>query len=165
MITQPETITEINSSLITRMEAQPLSLQLIINTISKKKVDLKEGEGKWNIHEIVAHLVVYQQMFIERTIQTLKEEVPFFAKYEPENDPDFKYWKTDDLHHLLDQFFADREKMIVLVKSLSEDKLNRIAMHKKFGSHSIAEWLDYFLLHEAHHIYKIFELGFNIEIK
>ena len=157
--------TEINPSITTRLQTQHESIQVIISSINSKQLDWKGEPGKWNIHETIAHLVCYQQMFIERIVQALTEEVPFFSKYDADNDPDFKYWCTDDMEHLMSQLFSDREKLAKLISKLTNEDGKRIAMHKKYGSHNIVLWVEFFLLHEAHHIYQIFKLAYDIEGK
>ena len=157
--------TEIYPSITSRLETQLESIKVILLTINSKQLDWKRSPGKWNIHETIAHLVCYQQMFTERVVQALKEEVPFFAKYDAEMDADFKYWCTDDTQHLISQLFSDREKLVKLISKLNKEDANRIAMHKKYGSHNIVLWVEFFLLHEAHHIYQIFQLAYDIEGK
>ena len=155
--------TEIYPSITSRLEMQLESIKVILLTINSKQLDWKKSPGKWNIHETIAHLVCYQQMFTERVVQALTEEVPFFAKYDAEMDADFQHWCTDDTQHFISQLFSDREKLVKLISKLNNEDANRIAMHKKYGSHNIVLWVEFFLLHEAHHIYQIFRLAYDIE--
>ncbi len=148
-----------------RLETQLQSLQQILSAINIKRTELREEPNRWNIHELVAHLVAYQQMYSDRVVQTLEEEVPFFLKYDADSDSDYAYYKTSDLEHLLSQLISDRQKLTKLIGALTDEQLNRIAMHKKFGSHNIIQWTEFFLLHEAHHIYRIFQLAYDIELK
>ena len=159
------TSTEIYPSITTRLQTQHESIQVIISTINSKQLDWRVAPDKWNIHETIAHLVCYQAMFTDRVVQALTEEVPFFPKYDADKDRDFKYWCTDDIQHLILQLFSDREKLVKLIAKITNEDANRIAMHKKYGSHNIVLWVEFFLLHEAHHIYQIFQLAYNIEMK
>src|SRR5665213_1886215 len=154
---------EIYPLLANKLETQLQSLQQILATINSKRTELREEPDQWNIHEIVAHLVAYQQMYTDRVIQALEEEAPFFVKYDADTDPDYAYYKTSDVAHLLSQLVSDRQKLTKLIGTLTDEQLNRIAMHKKFGSHNILQWTEFFLLHEAHHIYRIFQLAYDIE--
>ena len=156
---------EIHSSIISRLQTQHHSLQVILASIDSKRIELKPDQAKWNIHETIGHLVAYQQMFMERVAQALSEEVPFFCPYNADSDADFEYWRTDDIEHLMSQLNSDREKLSKVLLNLSDEQANRIAMHKRYGSHDIMQWAEFFLLHEAHHLYKIFQLAYDIEIK
>lgn len=152
-------------SVINRLESQHQSIQVILSTIDSNRIKLRQEGSKWNIHDTVAHLVSYQQMFIDRMGQILSEEVPFFGKYDADNDPDFEYWRTNDMEHLITQLLADRGKLSKVIKGLNESDGNRIGMDKKYGSHNVIQWTEYFLLHEAHHIFHIFQLAYNIETR
>lgn len=156
---------EIYPLLANKLETQLQSLQQILAAINNKRTLLREEPNQWNIHEIVAHLVAYQQMYTDRVIQALEEEEPFFVKYDADSDSDYAYYKTSDLEHLLSQLISDRQKLTKLIGTLTDEQLNRIAMHKQYGSHNILQWTEFFLLHEAHHIYRIFQLAYDIELK
>jgi hypothetical protein len=156
---------KIYPSLVSRLETQYQSIQLILSTIDSGRVGLRRSPEKWNIHDTVAHLVAYQQMYTDRVIQALSEEEPFFCKYDASKDSDFEYWRTNEMEHLLNQLASDRQKLIRLIGKLDADQLKRIGMHKKYGSHNIIQWTEFFLLHEAHHIYNIFQLAYDIEMK
>jgi hypothetical protein len=42
---------------------------------------------------------------------------------------------------------------VALVRSLSPAESVRTGLHPAFGEMDVAGWLDFFLLHEAHHLY------------
>jgi hypothetical protein len=46
-----------------------------------------------------------------------------------------------------------RAELIALVGSLSQAESTRTGLHPTFGELDVAGWLDFFLLHEAHHLY------------
>ncbi len=48
---------------------------------------------------------------------------------------------------------ALRGDLIEIVKYLSPEQLNRIGVHPAFGEMTIPDWIEFFLLHEAHHLY------------
>ena len=148
-----------------RLETQHQSVETIVSSISSKRILLRPAPEKWNIHDIVAHLVRYHQIFIERVQKTLDEEEPFFEPYLADNDGDFEYWRTNDMDHLLRQLNIDRTALYEIIINLTDEEQRRVAMHKKYGSHNIIQWIDFFLLHEAHHIFNIFKLAFDIELK
>ncbi len=153
----------ISPSIKNRLETQHETIDRIIATINNKRVELQPDENKWSIKDIIAHLVRYQQVYIERINLTLEEEAPFFPRYIAENDGDFEYWRTNDVQQLLQQLAADRKIINDIIFSLTEEQCNRLAIHKKFGSHTMIQWMEFFLLHEAHHILAIFKLAYDIE--
>ena len=65
----------------------------------------------------------------------------------------------DELARISLRKHPDREKIYNLIHHLPPDKLDRIGIHPKFGKLTISEWTEFFLLHEAHHLYAIFQLA------
>jgi len=45
-----------------------------------------------------------------------------------------------------------------LLSGLKESGLSRIGMHPKYGRLTILKWAEFFVLHEAHHLFTIFQL-------
>jgi len=111
------------------------------------------------------HLAKYQPVFIERLNKIVKENTPEFGRYRAEDDFEFETWRTWDTVKLIERIKQDRGKIVDLVTGLDENQIMRIGIHKKFGELSLEMWLEFFLLHEAHHIYTIFQLANDVEIK
>ena len=44
------------------------------------------------------------------------------------------------------------------LRSLSTDDFERTGIHPKFGAMSLSLWLEFFLVHEAHHLYIVLQL-------
>jgi hypothetical protein len=42
--------------------------------------------------------------------------------------------------------------------SLSEEDFERTGVHPKFGEMTLSQWLEFFLVHEAHHLYVVLQL-------
>jgi hypothetical protein len=65
---------------------------------------------------------------------------------------------------LIKQLDNDRKIIYELITGLSDSQLNRTGVHKKFGPLNIIEWIEFFLLHEAHHLFTIFQLAHDVEL-
>jgi hypothetical protein len=50
---------------------------------------------------------------------------------------------------------AGREEFIRLGKGLSPVDASRVGIHPLFGDMSLALWVEFFLLHEVHHLYVV----------
>jgi hypothetical protein len=46
-----------------------------------------------------------------------------------------------------------REALIAWARGLTEEELGRTGIHAKFGPMDVPRWLEFFLVHEAHHLY------------
>ena len=54
-----------------------------------------------------------------------------------------------------------RAKLMARLRSLSEQDFQRTGVHPKFGEMSLSLWLEFFLVHEAHHLYAVLQLVRN----
>jgi DinB superfamily len=50
---------------------------------------------------------------------------------------------------------ALRAEIIQLITGLSEAETNRVGGHPLFREMTVALWVEFFLLHEAHHLYMV----------
>ena len=54
---------------------------------------------------------------------------------------------------ILGQLRALRAELVALVRGLSPAETARTGLHPTFGEMDVTAWLEFFLLHEAHHLY------------
>jgi len=88
----------------------------------------------------------------------LNENDPLFERYVAEEDPLFHAYQKKTLPQLKENVSSDRVSILNLVNQLNEEQLQRTGQHKIYGSIALARWCDFFLLHEAHHLWTIFQL-------
>ena len=155
----------ISPTILFRLTYQHEAINGIIASKTKERLHHFPAPGKWSIHDNIVHLAKYQPIFIERVHKILKENTPEFGRYRAEDDVEFETWRAWDTVKLLERIKQDRGKIVDLATSLDENQVMRIGIHKKFGELSFEMWLEFFLLHEAHHIYTMFQLANDVEIK
>jgi uncharacterized damage-inducible protein DinB len=143
---------------LNRLKTQHEVIEVLISGLSEAELRYRPIADKWSIHENIAHLACYQLRVIARTERILAEDNPAFEGYIPENDPEFRKFQTMSVQELLTEQKRSREKILMLVSNLSDEQLKRSGTHSKFGRMNLVEWTEFFLLHEAHHIYTIFKL-------
>ncbi len=94
----------------------------------------------------------YHEMFLERIERIRTEGRPLLARYIAEDDPKWPQWAALPASEVLTRLRALRAEMLELVEQLSDRELSRTAVHSRFGEMTLAQWLEFFLLHEAHHL-------------
>jgi hypothetical protein len=146
-------------SLITRLETQHETISHILANTRDAQVFMRPEPGKWNIHENIAHLARYQVIFIERIKEMLGNNEPAFERYVAENDPEFEQWKPMNPDILLKRLNQDRKIIYDMIIRLPEPSLQKTGTHPRFGRLTISQWTEFFLLHEAHHLFTIFKLA------
>ncbi|MES2107320.1 MAG: DinB family protein [Bacteroidota bacterium] len=148
----------IQSSLTNRLKDQHRTITSIIMPLNDRQIQQHVIKGKWSIHEQIAHLAKYQPVFIDRIRKILMMDNPEFERYDAEQDDGFEIYCAFTTFELLKKINHDREIIYNLITKLPPDKLDRTGVHPKFGKMPILDWTEFFLLHEAHHLYAIFQL-------
>jgi uncharacterized damage-inducible protein DinB len=115
----------------------------------------KPASGKWSARENLAHLARYHEISLERLRRILKEERPQFARYRAEDDLAWPRWSSLETNMLRARIRALRAELISAVGRLSGDQLAKTGIHPALGEMNVPQWLEFFLLHEAHHLYAI----------
>lgn len=146
------------TSISTRLEYQHKSLLDIIDGLSDEQIRRQVVIGKWSIFENIVHLATYQHAFIERVQQILDKEQPPFPRYTAETDPLFHDNCTKSTREIMQDLITTRRELIAKILSLEEVQVQRTGVHPFYGKMNIIQWTNFFVLHEAHHLFTIFKL-------
>jgi len=148
-----------NSSRLQRCETQLQDfLAVVLSGVSADDLSAKLVPGKWSAHEQLAHLARYHQIFLQRIERILTERMPEFPRYRAEEDPEWAAWSSLPTQQVLVRISSMRAKLMARLRSLSEEDFQRTGVHPKFGEMSLSLWLEFFLVHEAHHLYAVLQL-------
>jgi hypothetical protein len=153
----------LTSSIITRLEYQHKSLLELIDNLADAHIRRQMVTGKWSIFENIVHLQTYQHAFWERMKKIQTENQPVFARYTAETDPLFHDNCLRSTRDIIQDLITTRRIITGYVLNLKEDGLKCEGSHPVFGSMDVAHWLNFFLLHEAHHLFTIFKLTAEIK--
>ena len=146
---------------------QYLALPDMILKLEMETLTYRPFHDKWSIKDYIAHLVKYQLVFLDRMKMILNEESPLIKPYKAEEDILFPEYQQRELLSLLETMRKDRIELIEFIKGLKKNDVSRVGIHGNYGILTITEWTEFFLLHEAHHIFAIFKLTrakLNLEI-
>jgi uncharacterized damage-inducible protein DinB len=148
-----------NSTRLQRCETQLQDfLAVTLSDVSVDTLSASVVPGKWSAHEQLAHLARYHQIFLQRIDRILTEQIPEFPRYRAEADPDWPSWSGLPTSQLLVRISSMRAKLMARLRSMSEEDFERTGVHPKFGAMSLSLWLEFFLVHEAHHLYVVLQL-------
>jgi hypothetical protein len=147
------------SSLVCRLKTQYLTISEITKNIDDQHLNHQPEPGKWSIKDNIAHLVTYQPVFIGRMHQILKGDNPVFSAYRADDQPDFIDARKWSLTDLINKLNGNRRQILELITNLPDDQLLLKGTHPKYGTLTIVEWTEFFLLHEAHHLFTMFRLA------
>lgn len=147
---------------LTRFERCETQLQdflaVTLGGVSAETLNAKPVPGKWSAYQQLAHLARYHQIFLQRIERILAEQAPEFSRYRAEDDPEWPAWTGLPTSQLLVRISSMRTQLMARLRSLSEEDFKRTGVHPKFGAMSLSLWLEFFLVHEAHHLYVVLQL-------
>ena len=149
---------ELSVSALSRLAYQHFTISELISDVDEARMRQNPAPGKWGIHDNITHLARYNVVFQERIVTILREHNPEFSRYVAESDPEFPTWQKKNTVALLESISTERKKISLMLSSLQPEQLARTGIHPRFGVLSIIGWVEFFLLHEAHHIFTIFQL-------
>lgn len=145
-------------SALTRLQYQHTTLRELIAGLTEHDLKREARPGKWSAFDNIAHLASYQPMFLLRLERIEAEDSPAFERYVADNDPLFLDYSSRPLAELLSEMDARRAVIFAKLKGMGEDEPGRVGYHPRYGTLDVCQWADFFLLHEAHHLYTIFML-------
>ncbi len=146
------------SSVSTRLQYQHKSLMDIIDDLSDEQIRRQIISGKWSIFENIVHLQTYQHTFIKRVRQILDENNPSFPRYSAETDILFLDNCDKSTREVMQDLLTTRKEIAAGMLSFQSTDLTKTGTHPVYGQMTLIQWLNFFLLHEAHHLFTIFKL-------
>jgi uncharacterized damage-inducible protein DinB len=150
---------KIYSSILDRLRSQHQVIYELIKDLDNNLIEKQPAKDKWSIKDNIAHIAYYHLKFLSRMELILKGKENIFKRYYPDEDPDFIEWRQMKKEELLRKLETNRKKVVDFIGELKDTDLEKTGTHQKFGKMNIVQWIEFFLLHEAHHIYTIFRLA------
>ncbi len=154
---------EMPSSLSTRLQYQHKVLVDIIDGLSDEQIRRQIVAGKWSIFENIVHLQTYQHIFVARVKQILDNSNPSFSRYTADADPEFLDNCGKSTREIMQDMISIRKQIAAEMISFPATDLVKTGTHPAFGQMTLMQWLNFFLLHEAHHLFTIFKLGAELK--
>lgn len=144
---------EMSQSTTVRLATQLECVPLVLGGRSQDAVIRCPASGKWSARENLAHLARIHEIYLERIRRMLSEERPVLNRYKAEEDPEWPQWAALPMDEVLRRLQRLRGELLQVIRNLSPDQLDRVGIHPAVGDMTIPEWIEFFLLHEAHHLY------------
>lgn len=144
---------------LVRLQTQLDSLNAILAGATEAELARRPANGKWSAREHLAHLGRYHEVFLERLDRMLAEDSPQLGRYRTEDDPGAEAWFAMSAAQVVERMSKLRAELVERVAKLGPGELRRIGVHPAFGEMSLTLWVEFFLVHEGHHLYAILKLA------
>lgn len=135
----------------------------MIDGLSDEMIRRSVIQGKWSIFENIVHLQTYQHTFIGRVKQLLDGSNPSFSRYTAESDPLFADNCHKSVREIMQDLLGVRKQMLAEINSFPDNDFAKTAVHPAYGKMDLVQWLNFFLLHEAHHMFAVFKLSAELK--
>ncbi|HET6996426.1 MAG TPA: DinB family protein [Chitinophagaceae bacterium] len=153
----------IPSSVASRLQYQHKSLLDLVDGLSDEQIRMQVDTGKWSIFENIVHLQTYQHSFVNRVRRMLDEQNPSFERYTAEADPLFHDNCGKSTREIMQDLLTTRKEMAAGILSFNENDLKKTGEHPVYGKMDLVYWMNFFLLHEAHHLFTIFKMAAKLK--
>jgi uncharacterized damage-inducible protein DinB len=151
---QPALATEVQSA-IALLEKTPGVLETLLHAAPSDILEWKPASERWSIHEVVAHLLDIEKLFLERVRRILQEDAPELPKYEPGSSLGGPGRDALDQLALLGR---TRSELVALAKDAPASAAMRMGMHQELGTITLGQVLNELANHDLGHLRQIAEL-------
>jgi len=148
---------QFGESQLIRLKTQLASVEFVFGDANPKRIDRRPAPGKWSARENLAHIGRYHEIFLERLHRIVTEPSPRFARYRAEEDPGWQEWASRPVQEVRTRLAALRLNLVDKIVGLQPREYARVGIHSSFGEMTLSLWLEFFLVHEAHHLYVILQ--------
>jgi hypothetical protein len=143
-----------SAAILSRLRLQLASLPALLEGVSRRDYDV-EVDGRWSVTENVAHLARYHEVTIERVRLILSALEPTLDTYRAEADPEWAAWRGISFEDAVLRLHAARDTLVGILAELGPAQWTRTGRHPRFGALTLRAWMEFFLVHEGHHLYVI----------
>jgi hypothetical protein len=109
--------------------------------------------GKWSALQNLAHVGRHHEIMLDRLARVLAEDAPAFPPYREADDAGWTEWEALPPEALWPRLLERRRALLDWTARLSPEQAARTGVHARFGPMDVSGWLEFFLVHEAHHLY------------
>jgi hypothetical protein len=140
----------------TRLKLSLAGLPQVLGRATPEQLRRRSLPEKWSAHENFAHLAHFTTVTQERMRRILSEDSPQIQRLRPDTEPAFLMLVEQPPESVLGELKRLRAQLNQQVAALSEAQLDRVGIHSAAGPMPLRDWLELFLVHEAHHLYLAF---------
>ncbi|MDR9854461.1 DinB family protein [Paenibacillus sp. VCA1] len=112
------------------------------------------AEGKWSPRDIISHMMLWDNYFLENAVRPMAEHRPMTLKpldFDEFNRDAAAYGRTRSKQDLIRQTVEARKRLIEVIESIPESEFG----HKYEDKLSVDEYLLDFYEHDRHHMGQI----------
>ena len=107
------------------LEVQLKTIPEFLSSIPEDKGLYSYSEGKWTIKELIEHMIDGERIFAYRALSIARGETQILPGFEQDDYVKEAHSNNRKLSELVDEFRKVREANLFLIKSFTEDDINK----------------------------------------
>lgn len=138
---------------IERMSTLPARLRIAVTGLTDEQLDTPYREGGWTLRQVIHHIADSHINAYTRLKLAITEENPEIRPYDETKWAECDDAKHSDIELSLNLIDALHKRLVVFLKSLNSDQLNRTYFHPVNKKQSkIIEVVSMYAWHGDHHL-------------
>jgi hypothetical protein len=154
---QPAAASDIQPA-ISLLAKTPSVLEKLLCNLPAELLHWKPAPDRWSISEVLAHLSALEQVFAERAMRMVTEEMPVLAKYDQAEAAARGDYKRGSAGENLALFTRTRRSSLALLTGLPDSASALRGIHSEVGVITLAHMLSEWANHDLGHLRQIAEL-------
>ncbi len=135
----------------------PRQLARLVKGVPRKKLSRRPALGKWSVTEILAHLADSELVYGFRIRVILEAGSPPIQGIDQDAWAGFSDYAKQDPVLSLEAFRINRERMVLLLKSLPREGWDLYGMHSERGKETVTRVVQMLAGHDLNHMMQLKE--------
>jgi hypothetical protein len=140
---------------VSLLEKTPAILEMLLRDVPTDILDWKPADDRWSISEVLAHLLLIEQLYGDRAKRIVVDNNPTLAKYE---EPDQFQLRKMPGRQYLEDFVALRQAHFFFWHGIPSAAGSRTGVHPEMGAVTLLQLLNELANHDLGHLRQIAEL-------
>jgi hypothetical protein len=140
---------------VSLLEKTPAILELLLRDVPADVLDWKPAADRWSITEVLAHLLMIEQLYGDRAKRIVVDNNPTLAKY---LEPDETQLRKKTTNQFLKEFVALRQAHYFFWHGIPSSAASRTGVHPEMGAVTLLQLLNELANHDLGHLRQIAEL-------
>jgi uncharacterized damage-inducible protein DinB len=137
------------------LEKTPGILEILLRDLPQELLEWKPSAERWSITEVLAHLVVIERLYEQRTRLMMLEDAPSLTKHEA---PAKSSVQKRSAQQYMEEFVPLRRAFAFYLHSIPSGAAGRTGRHAELGEITLSQMLHELANHDLGHIRQIAEL-------
>jgi len=127
----------------------------LIRGVSKKKLSQRPAPSTWSVTEILAHLADSEMVYGFRVRIILEASGTAIQGIDQDAWARFSNYSSHDPELSLEAFRSSRQRLVLLLKSLSPERWGCYGMHSERGKETVTRVVEMLAGHDINHLNQI----------